>query len=525
MDKRKLTYDKLLQRVDELEEKLKVRIDACLEQNLLNTIQSFVYLTDKEGRVVYLNSFAAELMKSSPEKLIGRNCYDYMPLEIAEVRRAQNIKVFETGEPLVYRYKFRDRDLFTRVFRISDSINNDYYLSIITTDITEVCSIDDALRESEQKFRSIFNNIIDGIILVNETGTITEWNRCAALNTGVRSEEAIGNKIWDIQYKIITKDLQKIYPLERLRSIWENLLVSIKDSETFVREGKYNGLKGSEVLTEDLMSPMYIGDHKYLCVIQRDLTERRKAEQALKENEEQLKLLNKTQNKLFSIIAHDLKSPLSTVHGYLQLLRDSISENDLVTSEKYLDIIISSSKNNLSLLSNMLTWARSHTGQIEFNPVQCNLDGVVTEIKEILESSASLKNITIDTKIPSDTLVYADGNMMKTILQNLISNAIKFTPRGGSVLIRSEHEDGNSRIYISDNGVGINSSDMDKLFDISNIKISRGTDGEGGTGLGLFICREFVEKHGGKISAESKLGTGSTFLITLPDVKNIEILR
>ena len=170
MNQCKLTYDQLLEKVNELEKKLTVNAEASFHRTLLNTHHLFVYVIGKEGRIVFINTFAAKLLEASQEKLIGSNCYDYMPSEIAELRRAQNIKVFESGEPLYYKYKFRDKYLSTSVFRIIDETTNEFCLSILATDITDIFSIEDALKDSEQRFRSIFNNIVEGIVLINETG-------------------------------------------------------------------------------------------------------------------------------------------------------------------------------------------------------------------------------------------------------------------------------------------------------------------------------------------------------------------
>jgi CheY-like chemotaxis protein len=153
---------------------------------------------------------------------------------------------------------------------------------------------------------------------------------------------------------------------------------------------------------------------------------------------------------------------------------------------------------------------------ISFSPVNINLQRVIEDVKELMSHSANLKEITINNKVRDNEMVFADENMLRTILQNLVSNAIKYTNKGGSIIFDSKLADNVVSVFVTDNGVGIKPEALEKLFDIANIQTTRGTDEEGGTGLGLLICREFVEKHGGKIGAESEPGNGSRFWFSLP---------
>ena len=499
--------------------KIALQGDITLLSNLLNSTSEYITIIDKKGKIIFANSNVSRFLNITLGKLLGQHYYSFMPEELAETRKRQDKEVIRSKKTLFFNNTFGDKYLLVRESPVFDGKGNISSLAIMAIDISGQKAAEDALRENEYKFRAIFENSVEGIILVDDTGSIMDWNKFIAERTGISKEEAIGKKLWNIQYRVITDDIKKIYSKSSLKEIWLRMIRTLGNNEIVSKEGKLKGVDGNTVLTEEIIFTMMMRNKRSLCIIQRDLTERRKAEEALKESEQKLKLLNKTQNKLFSIIAHDLKSPFSTLHGYLQLLRDSIRDSDIENSEKYLDTIISSSRNNLNLLTNLLTWARSQTGQIEFSPRNYLLKPVVEGVVDILRSSAEMKNISIDINIPSKVRIFADDNMIKTVLHNLISNAIKFTQRGGSILIRSKPEKDHINIYVSDTGVGIITEEMKKLFDISYITTSRGTEEEGGTGLGLFICREFIEKHGGKISVESKLGTGSTFIISLPDME------
>jgi len=371
-------------------------------------------------------------------------------------------------------------------------------------------------KEIKLKFKAVFENSVEGVILTDESGTITDWNNCIATGTGIQAERAVGKKIWEVQYSLLTEEWRKKYSASDMENLWKNLISSMSGDKVFTREGEFNKPDGSLVHTEDIVFPLKTGDEKYLCIIQRDLTERKNAQIALKKSEEKLKELNATKDKFFSVIAHDLKSPFNTINGYSQLLLNSIRDSDCHTSEKYVETIINSSQNAYRLLNNLLTWAGNEIGMISFKPVNIVLQRVTNDVLGILSSSANLKEITIKSNISAGDMLFADENMLRTILQNLVSNAIKYTKKGGSIIIDSKRTDQVVSVIVKDNGVGINPDAIEKLFEIENIQTTRGTEEEGGTGLGLLICREFVEKHGGKIGAESEPGRGSTFWFSLP---------
>ena len=372
-------------------------------------------------------------------------------------------------------------------------------------------------KENELKFKAVFENIPEGIILMNDSGTVTGWNRFIAERSGIPGEMTVGKKLWDLQFSILSDDWKKIYPVARLEQIWLSLINSLSKEQIVSKEGQYIGQDGLLVLTEDIIFPLEFKDKKFLCIIQRDLTERRNAEMALKNSEEKLKLLNSTKDKFFSIIGHDLKSPFNTITGFSQLLKKSLKESDYDNSEKYLEAIISSAQHTNRLLNNLLTWARNELGMVSFNPVNISLHKTVKDVLDLLNPSAKLKEIVIFNNISVTEMVFADENMLRTIIQNLISNAIKYTERSGRIDIDSKQTETEVLIYVSDNGTGIKPEDLENLFDVSNIHTTKGTEEEGGTGLGLLICKEFVEKHGGKIVAESEYGKGTTFWFSLPD--------
>ena len=244
-----------------------------------------------------------------------------------------------------------------------------------------------------------------------------------------------------------------------------------------------------------------------------------KKEEALKKSEVQLSELNSTKDKFFSIIAHDLRSPFHGIIGLSQLLKDNIKSLDDKTIEKYAGAINLSTQNTYKLLEKLLIWARLQRGEMPFNPEIINLYQISEEILHGLRHTAGQKNIELNNDIPLNINLMADENMLGICIRNLISNAIKFTYENGKVQLRAFHKNDEVVISVSDNGTGMSENDIKNLFRIETSFTSIGTGHEKGSGLGLILCREFVEKHGGKIWVESEEGKGSTFFFTMPGEK------
>ena len=240
-----------------------------------------------------------------------------------------------------------------------------------------------------------------------------------------------------------------------------------------------------------------------------------KKTQILQEKTAKLEETNATKDKLFSVIAHDLKSPFNSILGLSELLLDEHYNYDFDKSKELLRYIRTSAKNTLNLTENLLSWAKSQTGQMPFEPKPVKLKELVNQAIGIVYTSAKVKNISIDcTHIP-DIEIYADINMFKSILYNLISNAIKFSHANGKVEISAQASDKMVEVVVSDHGVGLDEETKCKLFNIEK-NSAKGTDNEEGSGLGLILCKELVEKHGGKIWDESEEGKGSNFYFTVP---------
>ncbi len=268
---------------------------------------------------------------------------------------------------------------------------------------------------------------------------------------------------------------------------------------------------------EDVIQGLELGAVDYVTkpFNSKELMTRVNTHLELKAAKEELKQAVATKDKFFSIIAHDLANIFNTSLGSSNLLTSN-EQLDNEERTEFLLLIHKSLEKGYSLLRNLLEWSRSQTGRIQVTPTTLNLKNLADQNLALLENNAKTKNITLFSSVENISVV-ADENMLYTIIRNLLSNAIKFTPKGGKIEISATIvEDGLVEISISDTGVGIKPENLDKLFRIDVSLSTRGTAQEEGTGLGLILCKEFVEKNGGTIGVKSELGKGSRFYFCLP---------
>ena len=254
---------------------------------------------------------------------------------------------------------------------------------------------------------------------------------------------------------------------------------------------------------------------KYARQINEQLNE--KNEQIALQNEK-LKEMNATKDRLFSIIGHDLKNPFTVLISISQMIKDQLDNLDNEDLKKSLIVINNASNQGFALLDNLLDWAKTQTGEIKFAPVPFLLNESVREVLIQIGSLSEKKQVKIKNNIPNTHVVTADRNMIQTIFRNLISNAIKFSRPGEEVTLEAlfDQDIAKTMISITDRGVGIPEENLANLFDIKTHQSTKGTLQESGTGLGLLICKEFIEKHGGSIHVYSKTGEGTRITFDLP---------
>lgn len=246
-----------------------------------------------------------------------------------------------------------------------------------------------------------------------------------------------------------------------------------------------------------------------ISVILHDITEETNAKLALKES-------NAAKNKFFNIIAHDLRNPLSAILNFSKILAEKYEQNNVDEMEKFIQQILITSKHTYLLLENLLEWSMTQTDRITYSPDNYPLEELFARAVSQARSSADKKEINLSFDLKENISINADKNMTDTILRNLISNAIKFTNRNGKIIVSATKHKNEVTISIKDNGVGMDNETKENLFDLGNDIKHLGTEREKGTGIGLLLCKEFVDKHNGKIWVESEEGKGSDFKFTLP---------
>jgi len=371
-----------------------------------------------------------------------------------------------------------------------------------------------ALVKSEERYRSLLLNLEVGIVVHAPDTSIVMNSIRAAEILGLSDEQMKGKTAVDPAWKFVNVDkmpmLLSDYPVNRIATSKK----PIRNYVLGIFQPNINDITWVMVNGFPVMNQK--GNITEIVISFSDITIQKKAELIINQQNEELKKLDADKNRFITILGHDLKSPFNSILGFLNLLKNNIHKYDIGKIENQINIINNSAQNTFILLEDILLWARAQSGKLSFKPQKANFIIICTEIINNLINNANEKKITINCFENEKTILSADLDMFKTILRNLLSNAIKFTNEKGKINIYAEKKQTNAIITISDNGVGIDKENQSKLWEISQQYTTTGTAAEKGTGLGLLLCKEFVEKHGGKIWVESELGKGSNFKFTMP---------
>lgn len=368
------------------------------------------------------------------------------------------------------------------------------------------------LQKSEEKFRIITENSSDIIWHLDKDFCTTYISHADEQMRGFKQEEVIGTYLWSI---LKPEGIQMLKEANEKRLIMdsegEKSASVIYEFEEICKDGSWVWVEATAIAYYDSAGNItgYYG-------VTRDISARKKVEQALKVSEIKLKELNANKDKLFSIIAHDLRSPFNSIIGFSNILSEQVKNKDMEGIEKYADIISTASQNAMDLLSNLMEWASSQSGKILFLPKTLDVNTLINENVNFYRDIAKQKSITISNTTITPLFVKADRAMINTVLRNLISNAIKFTPFNGTVEVSSEMKDNKVKVAIRDTGVGLSETAIKKIFSLDSHDSKLGTQNEKGTGLGLMLCKEFIDKHQEKIWIESELGKGAVISFTLP---------
>jgi PAS domain S-box-containing protein len=361
------------------------------------------------------------------------------------------------------------------------------------------------LRQELQVATDILDTILDPVFVKDANFVYTNCNLAFANYLGLPKDKIINSTVFDIA----SKDLAGIY-YDADCKLKEKKEIQVYEHQVMYADG---------TLHDVIFHKAPIMRNSEFCGITGimfDVTEKKKSEQLIMDYVQSLKMSNLEKDKFISIIAHELKNPFNAIIGFSRFLLKNLKDADMVKALKHATYIDEVANQAYKLLQNLLLWANSSRGKLTYEPRKIGLMEIVDSNFNLLKNLAMKKNIALTNNIAKDYAVLGDKNMINSLLQNLITNAIKYTPNDGHIGLSAENENEFIKITIKDNGIGISEDIKDSLFKLDVNPSTRGTAGEHGTGLGLLLCKEFVEKHGGRIWVESGIGNGSEFIFTLP---------
>ncbi len=472
----------------------------------------FVFVS-MDGKIKESNTVYQEMLGYSQEELEKLSYFDITPEKWRQIEDkivADNI--LPDGFSSVYEKEYckKDGSVFPvelRTFLIYDDDGQPQGMWAIVRDITSRKITEEALRASEEKFKSIVESSPTAMYfyhLENDDRLILIGaNPAADKILGISHQKLFGKTIEEAFSKLAETEVPEMYKKIAKGQLSHQSFEILYEDERFKGYYRVSAFRtGINTIAVDFL----------------DISDRKKAEEMLKQNQARLIELNATKDKFFSIIAHDLKNPFNSILGFSDILLIEAKNTENPAIRHYSEIINVASRHTYKLLENLLTWARMQSGNVSFKPRAIFFDVLIKEEFLIAKNSASQKYIQLLSNASKDFIVKADENMLRNILRNLISNAIKFTPKNGQVQVEAINQDNQIVISVTDTGIGIKPKAIEKPFKIETNFSTRGTENEKGTGLGLLLCKEFVGKHGGKIWVESKEGKGSKFSFTIPDI-------
>ena len=483
-----------------------------LAQFCMNKAPTGIFWLNSKGEFVFSNERAFEILGYTQEELFQCKLWD-IDIIYSEKKwlKDWNKYLIAEDDPPVYEsyFKRKDGSLFTaEVVSKHHVLDGKEFMVAFVRDISKRRRALEKLKESEERFRIIFEHAAVGIAQIETLSSkFIRINKTYCDILGYTQQEIVKKSFIEITHPDdIQEDLDN---MEKMKS------GEIRD---FSMEKRYFKKDGSTVWVTLSVSPMWEEGEKptHHIAIVKDITLRKKADEAIRKSEESLKETNKTKDKLFSIISHDLRNPFQSILGMSGMLDERYDSMTEETIKAFIQEINKSSKRAYFLLDNLLNWAREQRGRIVIHKDKLRANDLVSKSISPLSILAKRKNISLVKNVPEELELFADENTIQTTITNLVSNAIKFTPKDGTIQVEAYETYENVEIKIKDSGIGMSSEKVNSILTSNEYTSTTGTDNESGTGLGLQLCKEFVKKNDGSLSIQSEIGKGSTFCITLP---------
>jgi PAS domain S-box-containing protein len=491
--------------LQESEEKYRLLVD--------NAAEALIVLDD--WKVVLANPCASEITGYAHQELIGRTFVDSVhPEDRAAV--ADRYRRRLAGEDIrgrhVFRFVRRDGEIrYVETSAVRMKWRGGPAVLHFLADTTERKRAEDALRESEERLRTITDSAKDAIIMMDDSGLITFWNPAAEATFGYAATEVIGRKLHEF-----------LVP-ERFRATHDSVFGRFQatgEGEAVNKTTEFAAIRrdGTEIPAELSLSAIKVANKWHSVGIVRDITARKQAEEEIRQKNAQLLELNSEKNKLLGMAAHDLRNPLSIVStASAYLLSDASRNLPEAKRTEFIRRINSGSRFMLKLIDDLQDVAKIEEGRLDLELKSGDLCGLIEENMALNRMLAENKRIRLEfAPVPGLPPLRFDRDKIDQVLNNLISNALKFSAPETVVTIQASRVNANIVVSVRDQGQGIPAAELDKLFKPFGKTSVRGTAGEKSTGLGLAICRKIVEGHGGRIWAESEVGKGSVFSFGLP---------
>ena len=494
------------------EEELK-KSQLLLKYSIESQKDTIIFSIDMKYRYLYFNKAHADAMKFAYNKdiEIGINFLECISSEDDKKLIKENIDHSFRGESKSVIQTFGDSNVahYEVYFNpILDQNNEIIGCASLARNISERKVAELALKESETKFREIIDQINDIIVVFDDKGKIIIWNKGAEQICGLKASDVLNRSIVDVQCQVTPPPFND---RDRIEGIINGFI-------TFKTPEKFNQIIDSIMIPmnstnikniQSVVFPIKLEGYYLFCTVIRDVTE-------IKRYEKELLRISTDKDKFYSVIAQYLYTPFSLFNNFAKLMAEELDTLPLKEIQKMAVMMSKSASNLYSLLDNMLQWTRMNQGKISYEPQKLNFKTVSRDAISILKPNADEKNITINHLVADEIIVLADIFMLKTILRNLVANAIKVSNHHGQINITAQQTDSNVTISVLDKGAGLSSDNLTKLLTTSEIHTALDIGEEKGTTLGLLLCKEFVEKHGGKIWAESENNNGSEVKFTLP---------
>ncbi|MBN2663297.1 MAG: PAS domain S-box protein [Bacteroidales bacterium] len=480
-------------------------------KTLVENAQIGITLSDPNGKIYSTNKAALDIYGVSEQQIANISSIDYYA-DLSDRKKLLDM-LFNTGSVKNYEAKLvhsSGKNIYVNLNMSFVIVNKQKYVLTTHLDITETKLAEYAIKQSEEKFRTFVDNSSDAIRLTDENGVIIFVNKAHQKLTGYSENEVVGKHIWDFMF-VLSPESQKntnTYnyfnqnALELLKDIKDHSFKSVYEVSIQTKDNKILEVKES-VFQIKTNKGIRLGS------LVHDITE-------LKNQQKRLKNLVATKDKFFSIIAHDLRTPFNALLGFTDLLNKKHTEYSAEKRQIIINSVHESAKVAFRLVENLLTWSRAQTGKLAFIPEKYPVKTLVFEAFHSNKDAAFNKNIQLIDVVKTNFNVCVDKPMIDTVLRNLISNAIKFSFPQNKILVDAKIIDGKTLFSIADFGVGIPEKRLKDLFKVDKNTSTVGTNDEVGTGLGLILCKEFIERHNGEIWAESKIDIGSTFYFKIP---------